>query len=54
MEDDRYTAYSYEQEYLLIEGFNLYLLDIEHDFTIQNKHNSLQRFDKKVITIIYC
>ena len=51
MSDKRFSVYPYEQEYLLMEGFEVYVLGIQDKFKISNKY--LPQYDNKVISIIY-
>ena len=47
----RYSVYPGEQEYLLMEGFIVYVLGIEDKFTIKNKF--LAKYNSKTVTVIY-
>jgi len=51
LSDKRFSVYSGEQEYLLMEGFEVYVLGVEDGFKISNEF--LPKYDNKVITIIY-
>ena len=47
----RYTLYPEEQEYLLMEGFRVYVLEVEDGFKIKNQH--LSKYDAKTVTVIF-
>ena len=47
----RYSVYPEEQEFLLCEGFKVYILGIEDKVKISNKF--LPDYDGKTVTIIY-
>ena len=51
--DKRFSVYPEEQEVLLMEGFPVYVLDIQDGFEIENKNEQLKKYDGKKITIIY-
>ena len=43
--------YPEEQEYLLMEGFRVYVLEVEDGFKIKNQH--LSKYDVKTVTVIF-
>ena len=47
----RYSVYPEEQEFLLMEGFMVYILGIEDKMKISNKF--LTNYNDKTVTIIY-
>ena len=54
MTDKRFSAYSAdEQEFLLMEGIMVYVLDIEEGFEIRNDLEDLQKYHGNKITVIY-
>lgn len=53
LNDKRYSVYPEEQEVLLMEGFTVYVLEVEEGFEICNKHSAVQKYDGKKITVIY-
>lgn len=53
LSNKNYSAYPHEQEYLLMEGIRVKPLKIEPDVVIRNTHNEINRFNGKVITIVY-
>ena len=48
----KYTPYPYEQEYLMMEGFEVKILNVDRDVSIDN--GNVDVFDGGVVTIIYC
>ena len=51
--DKRFSVYPEEQEFLLMEGFRVYVLDIEEGFEILNDHQDLQKYHGNKVTVIY-
>ena len=47
----RYSVYPEEQEFLLMEGFGVFILGIEDKMKISNKF--LPDYDGKIVTVIY-
>jgi len=53
LNDDKYSAYSHEQEYLLVEGFQVQILKIDKNIKIVNKTRGSGHYSSKVLTIFY-
>ena len=53
MTDSRFSAYPSEQEYLLMEGFVVYVLDVEDGFVIKNNNPGVKNYNGRNITLIY-
>jgi len=53
LNDKRFSVFPYEQEFLLMEGFQVFVLEVQDEFVIKNKHRDLQRYDGKELTVIY-
>ena len=53
MNNEAYTSYPSEREILLREGCKLYILSVEHDYLIKNKHTSFAHFDDRMINIVH-
>lgn len=53
MNNEAYSAYPREAEFLLMEGCNVYILDIEHDHKIDNSSFSMLNYNGKTLTIIH-
>ena len=53
MNNDAYSAFPGEGEILLTEGIAVYVLDIQNDVKIQNRHESMKEYDEKIIKIIH-
>lgn len=53
LNDKRFTPYPEEEEYLLMDGFWIYVLDVEDNYEIVNKHKAFQKFNGKKITVVY-
>ena len=45
MDHDAYSGYPQENEFLLMDGCNAYVLAIEHDFKIQNTFKNMREFN---------
>lgn len=48
-----YTLYPHEEEILLCEGCEVWVLDVEVDIKIENEHESFSNFNGKTVTIIH-
>ena len=48
-----YSAYSHEQEYLLMEGFWVKVLKIEEGVVIENDIPALHDYNGKTLTVVY-
>ena len=53
MNNEAYTSYPSEQEYLLQEGCEVYVLAVEREVQICNEFSSFRQFDGQTITIIH-
>ena len=53
LNNERVTAYPHEEELLMVDGCQVFVLAVEKDIKIQNTYSSMQRFNGKTITIIY-
>ena len=53
MNNEAYSAYPSEGEFLLSEGCGVNILAVERNFTIKNFHPSLDKYDGKVLTIVH-
>jgi len=53
LSDKRFSVYPEEQEFLLMEGFQVYVLEIEQGFEILNYHQDLQKYHGLNVTVIY-
>lgn len=54
LNNDAQHAYPNEEEVLLQEGCEVYVMGVERDIKMANPHQSFEQFDKKELTIIYC
>ena len=52
LSDSRYSAYPNEEEYLLVEGCPVRVLQIA-DMVITNSHPAVARYNGKTITVFY-
>ena len=53
LDNELYTPYPHEQEYLLSEGNDIHILDVE-EYRIRNETPELKdEYNNKLITIIY-
>merc|ERR1719240_812926 len=53
MNNEAYTAYPEEGEFLLIEGCGVYVLAVDSDVKIENNFAGMQYYNAKTITIIH-
>ena len=54
MTDDRFSVYPHEQEYLLMEGFRVWILDVEDGVQIENDTTEvLKKYNGAKITVVY-
>lgn len=53
-DDDKFTPYKHDQEEIIMDGVIFYILAVQDNFEITNEHASLQQYNGKKITIIYC
>ena len=51
--NSNYSAFYSEQEYLISEGFQVWVLGIEDKVIIRNNNDELKKFNGKCLTIIY-
>ena len=51
--DERFTAYTHEQEYLLVEGLKVYVLDVEPNVEFINTRAGLGRWNGAKVTVVY-
>ena len=61
MTDERFTAFPYEQEVLLMEGSTVNVLEVEDKLVVKNdiktsedKDEDIRRFNNKTISVVYC
>ena len=53
LNNQNYSAYPQEQEYLFMEGMSAWILNVEDDVVIKNEHPHVQKFNGKPVTIVY-
>ena len=53
MNNEAFTAYPAEGELLLMEGKDVLVCEIETGYKIQNKFQSMHKYNGQTITIIY-
>ena len=53
MDGENYTAYPFEEEFLLMDGCRVLVLDVEFDVRIVNKHANMARYNGQLVTVIY-
>lgn len=53
MNNEAYTSYPVEDEYLLMEGCNVYILSIEKNVQIDNDSSDMTKFNKRSMTVIH-
>jgi hypothetical protein len=53
MNNESYTSYPREREVLLYEGYDIEVLDVEKDVTIENPNKSFKDFNGRKVTIIH-
>ena len=53
MNNEAFTAYPAEGELLLQEGFQVFVYGIEKGHKIENKYESMQKYNGQTITIVY-
>ena len=54
MTDDRFSVYPHEQEYLLMEGFRVFILDVEEGVQIENDTTEvLKKYNGAKVTVVY-
>jgi len=51
--DSRYTPFPHEQEYLMMEGYYVYVLDIVQNVQIANTNGDMIKYNNKKITVVY-
>ena len=51
--DSNYSAFSNEQEYLMMEEFNVTVLNVQDDFTIKNDTKDLKMYNDKNLKVVY-
>jgi len=51
--DNRYTPFPHEQEYLMMEGYYIYVLDIVENFQVVNTNGEMIKYNNKKITVVY-
>ena len=53
MNNEAYSAYPDEGEFLLTDGCKMYILDVQYGFKISNNFRNMQRYDGKTVTLIH-
>ena len=53
MNNSAYTAYCHEGEFLLMEGFEVYVLAVKHGVKINNGTKGMEKYNGKTVSIIY-
>lgn len=53
LSDERYSAFPAEKEFLLMEGFDVLIINVDNDYVIENKVPGLEAYNSKKVTIVY-
>ena len=53
MNNEAYTAYPEEGEFLLMEGCHVYVLAVDSDVKIENSFAGMEYYNAKTITVIH-
>ena len=53
LSDERYSAFPAEKEFLLMEGFDVLIINVDNDYVIENKVPGFEAYNSKTVTIVY-
>ena len=53
MNNEAYTAYPHENEFLLMDGSEVIVIAVERDVVIHNDNHEMKEFNKKSLHIIH-